>query len=278
MSTQRIQVKVDLNGLRGRLSRSLQRTTLFVAAGLQNARPLEPAFPELPIDFKVQFDSGLTWSEEETRDQYSNWILSNGFRDVIESVSGVLEEAHQVLSVWQLRSMEQSGTRIYGSHWNTIVNAGGKKFHRLGLPEKLTHFNSEHNLLLDQIILDHVLSINKARNCLVHRDGIVAQLDLNSSRELQVTWRKLYYFVQDSDGERPLQIGARLEEGAKIGIRTIDTSKSFLTGDRIVFLVEEFAEICWSLFVFGEELISKLNTLGVQKGHLDAAEAAQPTA
>ncbi len=45
----------------------------------------------------------------------------------------------------------------------------------------------------------------------------------------------------------------------------------------ILFSVDEFAEICWSLFLFGEDLIDKLNAFGVQNGFLAAPQAVQST-
>jgi len=246
-----IQVGINLNGLRGRLARSLQRTMLLVAAGLQNLDKLDPEFLDLPTDFKLQLDPSLRWTDEQARVNYSEWVLSNGFRDAIESIGSILEETHQVLSIWELCEPGQNRFTLSGSDWNDVIVDGGIKFHRLGLPDKLKHITISHSLFLDEQLLCHLLSINIARNCLVHRNGVVTKRDLTSETELKVTWRKMSLFLKDEDGEKPLQIGEHVEKDSMVCMRFVDVEKSFALGEKIVFSVEEFAEVCWSLFYSG---------------------------
>ncbi len=100
MTNRAINVSISLNGLRGELQRSLQKATYLVAAGLQTTDHVTSDLLRMPVStISMTFDPGLKWSTKQAQEQYSEWILSNGFRDIIESVSTFLESAHTVASL-----------------------------------------------------------------------------------------------------------------------------------------------------------------------------------
>ena len=45
-------------------------------------------------------------------------------------------------------------------------------------------------------------------------------------------------------------------------------SKSFALGLPVKFSTQEFAEVCWSLWLFGEDLVGKINAVGFTVGFL----------
>lgn len=269
MSEQHIHISINLDCLRGQLQRSLQKIIFLVSAGLQNITALNSELLELPIPFKTVFDDGLRWSDEVAQETYSELVLCNGFRDAIEAVGAALEEAHRVLTLWDLLD-DNSQCKLSGAEWNAIFIDGDKHFHRLGLPHKLSHLRLNHELFLDERLSSHLTSINKARNCLVHRNGIVSSRDLTTNTDLEVTWRRIYFFLQDADGEYALEIGRRVEKESIVGMRFEDTSKSFPLGHQISFSAQEFSDLCWSLFLFGNDLVQKISDLGLERGFLNA--------
>ena len=117
MDTQSITVKVNLDGLRGELQRSLQRIICLVATGLEAKSDVDPNEISLPTNIKSSFSS-LDLNKENYYEQYTEWVLSNGFRDSIESAGVFLESAHRVLSVWELieKQKDRKSTRLNSSH------------------------------------------------------------------------------------------------------------------------------------------------------------------
>ena len=113
MATQSINVNINLNGLRGELQRSLQKVICLVATGLEAKSDIEPNEIKLPTNIKSSF-SGAAIKKQEFHAQYTEWVLSNGLRDAIESVGGFLESSHRVLSIWELIEKQNSGTTITG--------------------------------------------------------------------------------------------------------------------------------------------------------------------
>ncbi len=269
MATQKINVTVNLDALRGELQRSLQKAIYLVSAGLQTNDKIDPELLRLPTNsVTMTFDGGLTWDSEEAQKQYSEWILSNGFRDVIEGVNAFIESAHRVLSFWKIAEKQKDGAEITGSDWNDIVISGGKRFHRLGLPDKFDHLSKEHGIEVEPSYREQVLSIDIARNCLVHRGGVISEKDITSDNQLDVKWIKLMMVLQSEDGEKELVLGEMVEKDSVLGMRNQEVVKTFTLGQQITFTADEFANISWGLFLFGNDLVQKINDLGLGKGFI----------
>jgi hypothetical protein len=79
MSAQHFTIRINLDALRGQLARSLQRTILLVAAGLQNIDQLDPEFLELPVSFKMILDPNMKWTKESLKDIIANGFCPTGF-------------------------------------------------------------------------------------------------------------------------------------------------------------------------------------------------------
>jgi hypothetical protein len=268
MSTQSIHVNINLDGLRGELQRSLQKVICLVATGLKSIIDIDPSELTLPTTIKLSF-SNLGWSRDEFNSQYSEWVLSNGFRDAIESVSSFLESAHRVLSIWELLEKQKEGSAITGNEWNKIFQDGGNKFHRLGLPDKLKYISDNHGIKISESYKEQILSINVARNCFVHRQGIVSDRDANDEGELVVKWSRLRMFLQNEDGEEDLIIGKVVEKESTVCVKFEETEKIFSRGNQLSFTTEEMSEIIWCFFLFGNELIMNISKFGESAGFVN---------
>jgi hypothetical protein len=277
--TIQLQIKVNLDALLGELQHALQYSIHLVSIALRSEIPSEPEKLCLPTDgISTIFDSRLQWSHEEAGQHFHTWALSNGLRDAIEGVSSFIESAHQVLSAWAFVERQNGDTLLRYSDWETSMD--GKAFHRFGLPDKLTHIQQEHGIDLDKDLQRHVLSVNTARNCLVHRRGIVSERDLNSQsdKKLTVEWRKLYTFLEDEDGEHEIVIGQPTKKESWLCVKMLDGKKIFSLGDQLKFTTQEFADITWGLFAFGSDLVQKMSAAGLTKGFLTPHTSAQQEA
>ena len=113
---------------------------------------------------------------------------------------------------------------------------------------------------------DDLFTINQARNCLVHRNGVVSDQDCNAVDGLEVKWIKLEIFVARGDENRTLTIGSDVHSGEKIGVRFAKTTRLFHRGDRVTFTAQEFVEICLAILLFGKDLTQRLNAYGEARG------------
>lgn len=268
-----ISINVNLNGLRGELLRALQRATYLVACGLGSGEVITEEMFALPdVAFQMRYTSHINWSEEDAKKEFTEWVLLNGFREVTESIGVFLESAHRVLSLWSIAGKQQEGLQITGADWHEIMQGGEKRFHRLGLPDKLEHLEKEHGIKLTQAEEARLLSVNAARNCLVHRNGVVSERDVTSGDELVIQWIRMAVLAQDEDGEKELVLGSMVEKDTVVAIRNTEVEKKFRLRERISFSVKEFSEISWSVFLVGERVVSLIQEYGLAKGFIVATE------
>lgn len=274
MPANAITININLNALRGELQRPLQRTIYLVSAGLQSKDKIDIDHLQLPTNsITMIFDGSMKWDAQNATEQYSKWILSNGFRDIIEYFNTFFESAHKVLTFWELAAKQKNGIVITGADWNQIIISGGKSFHRLGLPDKFTHVQDRHSFNIDTKFREQILSTNAARNCLVHRNGVVAEQDINAASGLEVRWTNLDLIVQNEDGEKDLVLGEIVEKDSIIAIRNREALKTFGMGERVLFSAQEFANIAWTLFLFGNDLVQKMSEYGLKSGLIKEPES-----
>lgn len=245
-----LSVLIDLRGMTGRMQRLLRHAMNLVAIGLHARDGVTNDTLSIPdVTMHHQFDTSNQWNVEQAQEAWETWILKNGFRDVSEALAGVLEEAQSVLSYWQI-SLIQNDRKVIGEDWNEIVVHRGQQFHRKTLPQKLDFLKAKHDFELDPHLVKQALSINAARNCLVHRGGLVSDSDIDSSGGLIVEWRCLA-LVAEIDGEMQEIIPPHyLEAGTRLGISMRNRSRRFEVGDLFQVNTEEFTQICWTLFAF----------------------------
>lgn len=247
-----LQITVSLDALLGELQFSLQTAINLLAISLRATPPESMDDLRLPQEiFATTFAQSARWSHAEALEKHQTWAISNGLRDAVEGVSSFIESAHRVLSIWELASVN-GGRVTYGEY---LAAMEGAAFHRFGLPDKLAHLKSEHGIAIDATLERQVLSVNNARNCLVHRRGVVSQRDLNTPDAMLVEWRKLHVFLQNEDGEHELVIGKVVAKASTVCIRVQDEQKAFALGERVSFAIQEFADVTWGLYAFGTEIV-----------------------
>lgn len=270
MATKRIHININLDNLLNELLQLLEKTTYFVSIGLQQKDKTDPKLVQLPSsNFPVTYTSKLNWSSEQAQEQYYNWILTNGVKDIIDGINTFLESNHQILSYWEIAKRQRDGEKLTGAVWNKHIINGGKNFHRLGLPNKIDHLKDNHKLELEQNFIDQLLSINTARNCMVHRRGIVTIEDITIDNTLLVKWTKKLIVLKNEDGEQELILGKQIEKKSSLSIKNKPDQKVFKIGEQIFFTIEEFADITWSQFQFGYDVIQKVKEKGVTTGFIN---------
>ena len=68
-------------------------------------------------------------------------------------------------------------------------------FHRLVLLGKIKFLKNEYGLIFDDALLQKTVSINAARNCFLHRDGLVSTQDTRDGDQLKIEWSALVFLA-----------------------------------------------------------------------------------
>ncbi|HWP37465.1 MAG TPA: hypothetical protein VNL18_07935 [Gemmatimonadales bacterium] len=267
MAEHRFEIEINLHGITNQLQLSLQRSMNLVAVGLQHGLTLSsvpPALPDTTIGFR--FASNQQWNADQTRNEWNRWILTNGFRDVSEAIHTTLEEVQTVLAHWELASIQTAGKQVKVSDWNDIVVARGRRFHKLGLPDKLEFLATKYGFAIDADLARRALSINAVRNCYVHRKGVVHPQDVTANDNLTLEWRALTIIGTSPKGEQELVPGTIVEAGTEVGVSNRARSKDFPLGAEIMLTADEFAQVCWTIMVLAETVTQQLEKHGRAMG------------
>jgi hypothetical protein len=188
------------------------------------------------------FDSStLAW-------EYQCWAARCVLRDLVESFSSFLTAVYQAIE-----SKSSKGLSI-----------SGIKFEMLGVEDQSKTFKANFNI--DDRWFVMFDGLNRARNCLSHRQGIVSLKDVNNNGALSVSWLKINWSISD---QAPTQFvdaaghytglirGEQLAGSDAIDICIVRTEKRFNIGEILVFEPEDILQIC-STFTTLASLFSRV--------------------
>lgn len=242
-NTQRIVVNFD--AMREVAHRGVRRAALFLGLGLNAA--YDKTYKEYQLTKIAQIDFIPSGADDKEitayKDEFSVWIIGNGLRELVETFDTFLDRLYEGCLLFQLAKGQYSRQQLKAKY---------KAFHYVGLSEKLVVLKQE--FALEPNNPDQMISINKARNCLTHRQGIIGKPDLGTGDTFHLKWMGMDTFVKTPNGEEiPLipndsREGIQLENGGTVMLRFMERSRAFSNGERIILKPRELAEMCQLFF------------------------------
>lgn len=261
-----MKLHVDLRKLVDVATASAHRTIIRVALGLNASAHASADAVDVPDTFfSLRAGSLRGVTDEQARAFLREWVLTNGFRDLAEAIASLLDGAHGVLSIWSLLPDHSKPAQILGGAWNRVMVKKRRAFARLGISKKLRELR-QRGLVLDPSLVQQIESINAARNCLVHRNGVVGSEDTGAGATFVVSWTRIALVAKDEHGDRELQKHAEVSAGTMIAVRNASGSASFPVGARLSFSVQQFNEVAWTLTVFAESVRGVVEAYGRARG------------
>ena len=244
-------MNINLDGLVGKLNIQLQYLSdvlKFSNTAVDNVKDQNYNDYSAFAQFNTADNQKLSYDKAKT--EFQEWCLRNGFRDSVETISVFLEECHLTCALLDARE----NCQIKIEDYNQIVSEKKKRFHKMNFPTKITFLRE--NFSISSSLEKHVLSLNKVRNCLVHRSGIVGQQDLNTDNELIAKLREIQFIAltPDKTNERVITGPTIMNEGEHLAVRTQDCEKHFRLGQKIDFAPLEHSNTVYTFLVFGQEI------------------------
>jgi len=265
-----LQAHIELAGIWGRVARELELAHYMVAVGLHSSTRMDGSWLDEPGQlFRMQYNREHRVPLEDVRTYWKTWVLRGGFRDVAETLATTLEEVHRILALWSLIPKgSQSGAKVA----LTAVHQMEKDieaFHAKNLPDKLGVLAKRHAFSFPPDIEAELFSINAARNCLVHRGGIVGGRDLDEGvQTFTLKWRALCPYVRDNAGERPMVLPfqtSQTDETFMI-LKSEAKTRVFNLGDVLTVTSEEFTWIAWTQLNASQWAAGRLEEIGSAMG------------
>lgn len=257
---QAITLTLDANAVIGPLHRVLEECTNSILFGLQTMELVKEIPPYLQIDggfFSLRFGKNDQDKDIEIKkEKYKSWLIKKGFEDLVKGIEYTLREAYLYVSVFsklsELKTVQDFNQAL------PKIRKQALDMHIPGMLKKI-----ELHLSKPWSYKNQILSINKARTCLVHRGGLVTEKDINDEKEkaLKLEWVKNKVFYE-KDGEEIEIVGETIidggKEGTQIKLRRENNTISFIQGSHIVLDYKQFNEFIVTCFHFGADLVDCL--------------------
>lgn len=242
MSDVRVQVSIDLNAIEGATRRSLQHAKDVVRFARAGSKLVDATAYDDPGAF-LSFDpaENLRLSLSEVKAATEIWLVTHVVRDLVDTTSAFLEQARACCAYFGLASKPTATWSDFQA-----VQEESAAFHRLGLPDKLKLLESHFEVVSD--FQPHLLSLNRVRNCLVHRLGKVGERDLDSGGKLELTWIEISLQAVSPDGAtvKPIAAEEVIDAGWALDLITGPQSRSFRLGEQVSITYEELMGVLLS--------------------------------
>jgi hypothetical protein len=231
----------------------------FHFSALAGADLSQPAhIPEAKHRFK-----GPELNAAQRRAMHESWMLAKAFQELLRAARDALEMAHVFVALLgETHRVSSSATLA------EFLAPFQKKAAGLRFPALLAAVNERLDPKLD--FAESYASLQKVRNCLEHRRGIVSKSDTDGQEkfDFSVPRVKIFYMRQGSEVE--LVAGERVEPGddraeVEILMRLEVRKRSVSLGERISFTLEEFNEIAFACHFLGTQLATRLPKPIIQK-------------
>jgi hypothetical protein len=193
-------------------------------------------------------------------------IELRGFPEIVSNVTNEVDllNYHQLVKI--IHEYIESAYKVYSAlkenkKGNTIlcfekhIESLCKKFHRMHFPAKLEEIIKDLKL---SVPLDTLTQINRVRNCLEHRAGIVSQEDCDITKKyMSVRFR--YPRIGSPTGEMsPI---SHIKGKLPTQLNFVDEEKRFRIGDKILFDFYDNTKLIFSLNICFKTIIDGIYNL-----------------
>jgi len=202
MNDQTLHISLNLAGLWSSYFVKLQHlldVIRLLQAGASVVTQEQIADNQQFITFQPSGNSRLPFPETKTMAE--DWLLKSFLRDSIEITGLFLDECLSTCAVLRIASKKKAN----GLEINHLLTVLPKQNHKLPLPEKIKKL--EHDFGVKSSYTSHVLTINRARTCVVHRLGVVSALDVDDTKQLKVKWQTAQFIaVEKATGKEIMSL------------------------------------------------------------------------
>lgn len=268
MTEEKLIIDLNFENSRGHFLRAIQHQLDIVTLLLAGAARVT-AQESQPHGFhNFSPAHGASLPHEQTQTKAINWLNTCFLRDSIEATDQFLGRCLSFCFAINLAGKGNTTT----SHLDEIVRLAPQRHHKLHFPAKLLELEKKYGVKPN--FSEHVISLNKLRTCLVHRLGVVSELDANKGDHLVAQWvsSKMVLRGLETGAELVLtEPGQGLEEDAMLEMHIVEHEKAFPVGSSIALEPYDTYSTIFTLWRFGlacseaVELFARSTGLPVRK-------------
>lgn len=221
----------------------------------------ETPLPTDELPFIIGGIKSENLSTEDLRRLSINWLNQKAFEEYVAAILMCLEEANKFLHF--IKAAEESKVKPIASveEAEKLKKSIATKAKKAHLP---VHIEQIEKLLKCQLELkEEISSINNARNCLVHRNGIVHEVDFNdkSTPCLRLRWVEFYHELQLVNGDwKKLTFELRREgvEAKNLRITPVPKELCFSEDEMTEYDINTIIGVGWTCIFFISSLYNRI--------------------
>ena len=191
-------------------------------------------------------------SIEDSRINFKNWILKKGFEDLITALTELMISFSYIVDL--NKKIKENPKRTLGELEQLIFERNEINT-KLPFPKLIEKVNSSLKEPLK--FSKEILSINKVRNCLVHRNGIVHPTDFNNENGLELKWWYYNFELKQGQQKKELKRFDVVAPQDNIFVNSVLKTKLFKDRERVTFSLQEFFELSHFSQTVGFDMLDK---------------------
>lgn len=207
--------------------------------------------------------NGAQLTHDDAKAEAQDWLLRGFLRDAIEATGLFLDECLQVCEVFPLAVAGSAKAADIHRVFHDLPRAN----HKLHFPQKLEKLERQFGVATR--FNANVLSLNKARTCVVHRLGVVSALDVDDKGILTITFQHAKFVARGQETGQELVIdrpGIVTSEESMLELHFVDSERFFKIGDRVRLQADELYDTIITLWRFGITVAQALEAYGRSLG------------
>ena len=256
-NVQNINIKLNPDGVVNPIIQIMKECTENIMFGLKTCDSVSSLPEELKeVDTFFQMKIGPDSDFVTQKNNYKDWLYKKGFEELTEGIKLSLVEAYFYVAIIEFVHKQKDVITL--SDLQDTINYIRKKASKQSLPGLLEKINKHLTSPLNWE--NQIISINNARNCLVHRKGIVTGLDINDkeNNNLLIEWVRFKIYYEHNEKEIELHKNQIVQGPAGIKLKSEIKQKRFSIKEKLHFDYKEFNEFVMCCLHFALDLKEKL--------------------
>jgi hypothetical protein len=255
-----LHIHLDLSALQAVFFRRLQRqldVTKVLQVGCEQVTAEQIARHEEFGRFIPA--NGAQLEHQDAKVEAQDWLLRGFLRDAIEGAGLFLDECLQVCEIMPLVAKGTAQAGELHRLFHVLPSAN----HRLHFPQKLEKLGQQFGIVTR--FNGHVLSLNKARTCVVHRLGLVSSRDVDEAGILKIRFQHARFVARGQETGQELLIdraGIVTTEDSMLELQFVDSERCFLEGEQVRLQAHELYDTIITLWRFGATLAQAIEAYG----------------
>ena len=256
-------VNINLDAPVGRLNFTLQRmldVLRALDAGLQAVTQEQLAETSRFMSFHPSANHSLPLDESRTAAQ--GWLNNAFLRDAIEAAGHFLDDYLRIFAMLDLTSRTMTPGEFREQDESAATAA-----QRLHFPQKVQRLNDALGRVPK--FSQHVLSLNRARTCLVHRMGCVSGRDTNEGETLVIRFRTVRLVAREEVSGKEAVIDAPntlIEADSTLELRLHEHTRTFALGEFVELTSYDLYSVIMTLWAYAASCKEAMVDVAQERG------------